>query len=205
MEPCVSTRSRALLVASPFDDDVAAREALETMRWPDGPRCPRCALATEVFGGEKHSHREGLYHCKACRRQFSVTVGTVLERLRVPLSTWVLAAYAFSRETREAVRDATPLANLQAEIGVSYKTMLRMRDIIQRAARRYKGYRLDFGAWPKSFMKHRATEGKDLSQYSIRSTGVLTGRAGYSKGALRRTECLLRLLLATPKPTTRRK
>src|SRR6516164_9848748 len=112
MEPCVSTRSRALLVASPFDDDVAAREALETMRWPDGPRCPRCALATEVFGGEKHSHREGLYHCKACRRQFSVTVGTVLERLRVPLSTWVLAAYAFSRETREAVRDATPLANL---------------------------------------------------------------------------------------------
>ena len=97
------------------------------------------------------------------------------------------------------------MGNLQAEIGVSYKTALRMRDIIQRAARRYKGYRWDLGAWPLSFMQHRATEGKGLSQYTIRSTGVFAGRAGYSKGALRRTECLLRLLLATPKPTARRK
>jgi transposase-like protein len=86
---------------SPFDDDVAAREALEAIRWPNGPRCPHCGGGdANVFkiGGEKHSHREGLYQFEPCRRQFSVTVGTALERLRVPLNTWVRAAYAFSYE-----------------------------------------------------------------------------------------------------------
>ena len=84
---------------SPFDDDAAAREVLEALRWPDGPCCPRCgARGRDVFriGGKKHSHRGGLYQCKPCRRQFSVTVGTALERLRIPLSTWVRAAHAFS-------------------------------------------------------------------------------------------------------------
>jgi transposase-like protein len=77
---------------SPFENDTAARALLERLRWPDGPQCPRCdAQGPEVFliGGEKHSHREGLYHCKPCRKGFSVTVGTSFERLRIPLSTWV--------------------------------------------------------------------------------------------------------------------
>jgi transposase-like protein len=162
------------------------------------------------IGGQKHSHRQGLYHCKGCRRQFSVTVGTVLERLRVPLSTWVRAAHAFSYDTSEP----TPLIDLQAEIGVSYKTLLRMRDIIERAARKYRGYRTGFGAWPRSFMARRhirwnyiyekqkqLAEGKHPSQHTITSTGVLSGRVPSSTAAaMSRTECLLRLLLATSKP-----
>jgi Transposase zinc-ribbon domain len=43
---------------SPFENDTAAREVLEALRWPDGPRCPRCGSGgAEVFliGGEKHS------------------------------------------------------------------------------------------------------------------------------------------------------
>jgi transposase-like protein len=209
--------ARVRLVASPFDDDTAAREALEAMRWPDGPRCPRCVSgSTTVFriGGIKQSHREGLYHCKQCRRQFSVTVGTALERLRVPLRTWVRSAYAFSYE--RAV--LTPLKDLQADIGVSYRTVLRMRDMIKRAARKYRGYRRDLGAWPRSFMRQRGTprnraatqrllaEGKHPSQHAIRSTGVLSGfhpERNTTAARLRRTECLLRLLLATSKPAAR--
>jgi hypothetical protein len=170
-----------------------------------------------MIGGEKHSHREGLYHCRACRRQFSVTVGTVLERLRVPLSTWLRAAHAFSYDTSQP----TALIDLQAEIGVSYKTVLRMRDLIKRAARKYIGYQTDFGAWPRSFMtrerigrighlnykyvkQKQLAEGKHPSQHTITSTGVLSGRAPSSTAAaLRRTECLLRLLLATSKPAQR--
>jgi transposase-like protein len=209
-------------LASPFDNDTAARKALEAMRWPDGPRCPRCAsCGTEVFriGGEKKSHREGLYHCKRCRRQFSVTVGTALERLRVSLSTWVRAAHAFSYDTSVL----TPLTDLQTKIGVSYRTVLRMRDIIERAASKYKGYRTDFGAWPRSFMKPRSTgriwnyqavkrqllaEGRHPSQHAISSTGALSGfapqRISSTPAALKRTELLLRLLLATSKPASRK-
>ena len=210
---------------SPFDNDTAAREALEALRWPDGPRCPRCSSGgSEVFriGGEKQSHREGLFQCKPCRRQFSVTVGTVLERLRVPLSTWVRAAHAFSYKGSAYGKHGKPsLTQLETEIGVSYRTVLRMRDIIKRTAMRYKGYRGAFGAWPRSFMKHKSSpspriklklleKGKHPSQHAIRSMGVLAGlMPGRStKGtpaAFDRTERLLRLLLADAKPNPRKR
>jgi transposase-like protein len=70
-------------LASPFDNDTAARALLERLRWPDGPQCPRCGSGGDLvflIGGEKHSHRDGLYQCKPCRKSFSVTVGTPLER-----------------------------------------------------------------------------------------------------------------------------
>jgi transposase-like protein len=208
---------------SPFDDDPAAREFLEALRWPSGPACPRCdSRGAEVFriGGEKRSHRDGLYQCKPCRRQFSVTVGTVLERLRVPLSTWVRSAHAFSYEGPAYGKDGKPpLTQLETEIGVSYRTVLRMRDIIKRSAARYKGYKTGFGAWPRSFMRRKSTwrpadqrvrrkqlaEGKHPSQQTIRSTGLLAGlvrgrTATGTRAALDRTEQLLRLLLARAKP-----
>jgi transposase-like protein len=217
-------------VPSPFDDNTAARELLERLRWPDGPSCPRCGAhgPDTVFriGGDKHSHRDGLYQCKPCRRQFSVTVGTALERLRVPLSTWVRAAHAFSYEGPRYGRGGRPpLTQLETEIGVSYRTVLRMRDIIGHAARRYGGYKNGFGAWPRSLMKHNSSpplkgygyrkrkllaEGKHPSQHTIASSGVLAdvmsdhGNAD-KPAAYARTERLLRLLLATPAQPVPRK
>jgi hypothetical protein len=148
-------------------------------------------------------------------------VGTVLERLRVPLSTWLRAAHAFSYEGSAYGKDSKPpLTQLETEIGVSYRTVLRMRDIIKRAAASYKGYKTGFGAWPRSFMKHRSDpnpniklklleKGKHPSQHAIRSSGVLAGlvrgrTTTGTRAASDRTEQLLRLLLATAKPTPRK-
>jgi transposase-like protein len=76
-----------------FHDDTAAREYLETVLWPQGPVCPRCGVMgdriTKMHG---KSLRPGVYNCKDCRKPFSVTVGTVMERSHIPLSKWVLAA-----------------------------------------------------------------------------------------------------------------
>ncbi len=75
-----------------FRDDDKAREYLETMLWPQGPVCPRCGVMGDritKMGGK--SLRPGVYNCKDCRKPFSVTVGTVLERSHIPLSKWVLA------------------------------------------------------------------------------------------------------------------
>jgi hypothetical protein len=83
------------------------------------------------------------------------------ERLRVPLSVWVRAAREFSADDTRRARNArrgdnlVPLIELQKKIGVSYRTVLRMRDIIKRAARKYRGYKNVFGAWPRSFMRHK--------------------------------------------------
>jgi len=76
-----------------FHDDTAAREYLESVLWPQGPVCPRCGVMgdriTKLMG---KSTRPGVYNCKDCRKPFSVTVGTVMERSHIPLSKWVLAS-----------------------------------------------------------------------------------------------------------------
>jgi transposase-like protein len=87
------SRSRIDLRNPIFYDDNAAREYLETVLWPHGPVCPRCGVMgdriTKMTG---KSLRPGVYNCKDCRKPFSVTVGTVMERSHIPLSKWVLAA-----------------------------------------------------------------------------------------------------------------
>jgi transposase-like protein len=72
-----------------FTDEEAARAHLEAIQWPEGPICPHCSTvnrASRIAGG-----RKGLMFCNACRKQFSVTVGTVFERSKLPLHTWLYA------------------------------------------------------------------------------------------------------------------
>jgi transposase-like protein len=86
------TRDKIDLRNPIFHDDDAAREYLETVLWPSGPVCPRCGVMGDritKFAGK--STRPGVYNCKDCRKPFSVTVGTVMERSHIPLSKWVLA------------------------------------------------------------------------------------------------------------------
>ena len=101
-----------------FRTENAARKALENVRWPQGPVCPHCADTNHsLIGGTKKSHRPGLYYCHECGGQFSVTVGTVLERSKIPLTKWWLAAELFSsREGGCSARD------IQRRLRVSYKT-----------------------------------------------------------------------------------
>jgi hypothetical protein len=65
----------------------------------------------------------------------------------------VRAARCFSYEAR---RDSKPtLLDIQSELQVAYRTVLRMRDVIERAAGKYRGYKYVFGAWPRSLMYHQ--------------------------------------------------
>ncbi|HEY6028344.1 MAG TPA: IS1595 family transposase, partial [Pseudolabrys sp.] len=80
-----------------FTDETAAREHLEAIRWPEGPICPHCGNSNQEriakVQGEKQSHRPGLFYCNECKGQFTVTVGTVFERSKIPLSKWWLAMH----------------------------------------------------------------------------------------------------------------
>lgn len=68
-----------------------ARDYLEEIRWPDGPVCPHCGCFESIGKLEGESHRPGLYKCYDCRKQFTVTVGTVMHRTKIGLDKWVLA------------------------------------------------------------------------------------------------------------------
>ncbi|GAB9100548.1 hypothetical protein BDS110ZK4_40680 [Bradyrhizobium diazoefficiens] len=162
-----------------------------------------------LIGGEKHSHRDGLYQCKRCRKSFSATVGTSFERLRIRLSTWIRAAYAFSygppRAKKWSEGDNKPtLSEIQHQLGVSYRTVLRMRDVIQQAARKYRGYKSVFGSWPQSLMTHK----REAADQTIEATGFLAEALPVGKHTtleMKRTERLLRLLLASSKLTRRKR
>ena len=76
-----------------FHDDDKAREHLEALLWPHGPTCPFCGvMGSRITKMAGNTTRPGLYKCKDCRKPFTVTMGTVMERSHVPLSKWVLAA-----------------------------------------------------------------------------------------------------------------
>jgi transposase-like protein len=76
-----------------FHDEAKAREWLEARLWPSGPICPKCGTIGEATLMQGESHRPGLYQCNACREPFTVTVGTLYERSKVPLHKWLAATH----------------------------------------------------------------------------------------------------------------
>lgn len=113
-----------------FQDEDKAREHLEAMRWPDGPVCPHCAVVGAATKLEGKAHRKGLYQCNDCRQQFTVTVGTVFERSRVPLHKWLLATYLLCSSKK-----GMSSHQLHRMLGVTYKTAWFMAHRIREAMR----------------------------------------------------------------------
>src|SRR5881396_2514791 len=72
-----------------------ARDLLESLRWPNGAVCPHCGGADPYRltpkATSKNPGRKGLWKCRACRKQFTVTVGTIFEDSHIPISKWLLA------------------------------------------------------------------------------------------------------------------
>ena len=101
-----------------YHDDDRARAHLEALLWPDGPFCPHCGVTdgriTKLKG---KSTRPGVYKCKDCRKPFTVTIGTVMERSKVPLCKWVLAAQLMASSKK-----GMSARQLQRMIGTNYET-----------------------------------------------------------------------------------
>src|SRR5687768_6858403 len=108
-------------LAKYFSDEDAARELLEEMRWgKDGAVCPHCGGADPYKltpkATSKKPGRKGLYKCKACRKQFTVTVGTVFEDSHIPLSKWLLAIHLLASSKK-----GMSAHQLHRNLGISYK------------------------------------------------------------------------------------
>jgi transposase-like protein len=116
-----------------FVDENAAREALEQVRWPNGAVCPHCGVTGNGIvkvEGKKQSHRPGLYYCNHCKGQFTVTVGTVFERSKVPLSKWWMAVYLINSSKK-----GISAHQIHRTLKVTYKTAWFMMHRIREAMR----------------------------------------------------------------------
>jgi transposase-like protein len=72
-----------------------ARTILEGIRWPNGIICPHCNSKNIVrINSKSPKVRDGLLRCKDCRKQFTVTVGTIMHRSHITLRQWVQAFYS---------------------------------------------------------------------------------------------------------------
>ncbi len=84
-------------IAKHFSDEEKARELLEKLRWKNGVVCPHCenvgAYKIEASSTKGRKARKGLWKCKNCKEQFTVTVGTIFESSRIPLNKWLLAIH----------------------------------------------------------------------------------------------------------------
>jgi transposase-like protein len=104
-----------------FQDEDKAREALEALRWPDGPICPHCGNSDRdriaKVEGVKKSHRPGLHYCNECKGTFTVTVGTVFERSKIPLTKWWMAAHMFN-----SGKNGVSAHEIHRSLAVTYKT-----------------------------------------------------------------------------------
>jgi transposase-like protein len=118
------------LNAPHFHDNDKAREHLEAIRWPSGPVCPHCGSVEKPYSLNGKAHRRGLLKCVDCREQFSVTVGTVFERSKIPLSKWLTATYLLCSSKK-----GMSSLQLQRTLGVTYKTAWFMTHRIREAMR----------------------------------------------------------------------
>jgi len=101
-----------------YHDDDAARAHLESVLWPQGPVCPHCGvMGDRIHLMQGKTTRPGLYKCKDCRKPFTVTIGTVMERSHIPLSKWVLAAQIMASSKK-----GFSGLQLQRMIGTNYET-----------------------------------------------------------------------------------
>jgi len=109
-----------------YGSEERCREALASWRWPDGFSCPKCR-------GRKHcvlAHRH-LYQCNACRRQTSLTAGTIFDSTKVALTTWFRAMYLIT-QTKQGVSSI----ELGRRLGVTQTTAWKIKTKLAEVSRR---------------------------------------------------------------------
>lgn len=109
-----------------FSDEQVCVDTVAADRWPDGkPECPVC-------GGVEHYYLAArrVWKCKACKKQFSVKVGTVMEDSPIPLSKWLLAMWMLGN-----CRNGVSSYEIHRAIGVSQKSAWFMLQRIRLAMR----------------------------------------------------------------------
>jgi transposase-like protein len=122
--------SAADIQAKAFTENDVAREAIEALMWPHGPVCAHCGSMGKIGRVGGKSARPGLYYCGDCKKQFTVTVGTIFERSKVPLSKWWFAIHLLA-----AGKKGMSAHQLHRMIGVTYQTAWFMEHRIREAMR----------------------------------------------------------------------
>ena len=115
----VATKDAAMIsLTDPiYSDKDKAREHLESLHWPNGPICPKCGETKRVKRLAGKSTRPGVVMCNACRKPFTVTVGSIFEDSKIPLNKWLLA-FRLMAGSKKGISSH----QLHRSLGITYKS-----------------------------------------------------------------------------------
>jgi transposase-like protein len=113
-----------------FKDDQSCRQYLESKRWPNGPVCPHCGNCDKVYTLNGKTQRAGLRACAECRKQFTVTIGTIFEDSHIPLQKWFAAIHLMCTSKK-----GISAHQIHRELGITYKSAWFMCHRIRHAMR----------------------------------------------------------------------
>ena len=124
-----------VLAAPHFHNEEAAFAYVEAHLWPEGPVCPHCGNCDDKQIGRLtgKSSRPGLRKCYACRKTFTVRIGSIFEDSHFPLHLWLQAIQLIT-----ASKKGISTRQIQRAFNCSMKTawflMHRIREIMKPAS-----------------------------------------------------------------------
>jgi len=108
---------KSILSAPHFHNEEAAFAYVEARLWVNGPVCHHCGGTERIGRLQGKTTRPGLYKCYACRKPFTVRMGTVFESSHIPLRYWLQAIYLMCSSKK-----GISTRQLQRTFGGSMKT-----------------------------------------------------------------------------------
>ena len=109
--------SRSIFAADHFNDEGAAYAFVEARLWENGRVCPHCGVVDKSGALRGKDDRVGLYKCYACRKKFTVKVGTVFEDSHVQMRDWLTAIHLICSSKKGMSAN-----QLHRTLGVTLKT-----------------------------------------------------------------------------------
>jgi transposase-like protein len=85
--------TRSIFSAPHFNDEAAAYAFIEARLWANGRICPHCGEVDKSGALKGKNDRVGLYKCYACRKKFTVKVGTIFEDSHIQMRDWLVAIH----------------------------------------------------------------------------------------------------------------
>jgi transposase-like protein len=108
---------KSALSAPQLQNEDAAFAYVEAKLWPHGPVCSHCSTIGQAGRLTGKSSRPGLWKCYACRKPFTVRMGTIFESSHVPLHIWLQVIYLMNSSKK-----GFSTRQIQRTIGGSMKT-----------------------------------------------------------------------------------
>ena len=85
--------SKSIFSAPHFNNEAAAYAYVEAHLWSNGPVCPHCGVIDRAGRLQGKTNRPGLWKCYACRKPFTVKVGTIFEASHIAMRDWLTAIH----------------------------------------------------------------------------------------------------------------